>query len=260
MKKNKFVTSALAATLLMSGSAATAATVFANGADGGTTGTTNTVVDFTKPEEPVQPLLPINPDEPAVTPKGTLSLIYVTDLLDFGQHRAGEKTDFTAEKGDQAYTADKQVIKGKDTNPTQNFFMQVSDARADGIGGWKVSGNLKSDEGITITFPQADKIHSSLFQEGQDGLGNVTTAQSVLSNNADTPFFQTTAAANGYGSWLRENDATKIMMTVPANKQAGKITNTITWTLAANPEDPTTEIPPVKPTTPPSDPANGTQG
>ncbi len=253
MKKNKFVTSALVATLLMSGSAATAATVLAaNGASGGTEGKTTNTINFNE-NAPVKPPLPVDPTTDSVNPAGPLALIYVTNELDFGTHRAGEQTDFAGETGDKAFKMDtdgKTAVEDS-SKPAQNFFMQVSDSRPDNNSGWVVSGALDSPQGISITFPQADKIDSSLFKVGDQNLGNVTTTNTVFKGDkTEAEFFKTADKVSGYGSWLRENDATKIMMTVPANKQSGQISNTITWTLKAGPD--ATVADPNAPVTPPA--------
>lgn len=233
MKKNKTITSLLVAGLLVSG---TASTVFAaNGRADDTTGKTDANISFKTTGNPINPIEPVQP-QPPVTPGAPLSLIYVTDAVNFGTDlEAGVKDTFAGVKGDT------NEIEGA-TNAGKNFYMQVMDRRAT-VDGWNVTGKLTSNqfdaatgstvsvEGVQLVFTEAGSVYDDSKAANANIMGHAAT---VDATGGQVVFSATDK--NGRGIFGLTQDVTKMNLKVPTAKQAeGTLHNNITWTLAAGP-------------------------
>lgn len=258
MKKNKVFTSALIATLLLSGSAATAATVLAaNGADADgnvvdKTGKTVTTIKF-KNSKAIDPMIPIDPTEPTVTPKGPLALVYVTDKLDFGEHdlETEDSEDFIGVTGDKGFEQTDATQPATEIKDGQFFHLAVSDTRAtpdpDGTAdGWHVSGSMATNsdyapsadsevpaqlvKGVTIAFPKATQLVS------KTDTTNLLASAVTLAGDATTSSDIFSSTVNAKGQSVMTIPVADITLHVPKTIQYnGTIRSTITWTLAAGP-------------------------
>lgn len=225
LKTNKLTSSLLIATLLLSGSVATASTVLAaNGRTDDKTGATNANITFDeKATDPVTPIDPIDPTDP-VTPTSGLSLIYVTDSLDFGTHKANITEDFAGEKGDLEYK-DGVAVDG-----TNKFQMSVLDAR-NAAADWAVAGDITTEgaTGVTLTFPSSTDFYSNVKGSNE----NVEALGGTIGKGSAATIFSTQAAKTAPGQTAMQMDVKDIKMHVPFAGQTGEVTSTITWTLSS---------------------------
>lgn len=248
MKKNKVFTSALVATLLMSGAGATS--VFAaNGVDTTNTqkGNTNATITFdSTTKEPISPLVPA-PYEP-VKPTDALTFVYVTDSIGFGKHTAGINTDFAGETGDNGYKLDTTTGKTivDEALGNDNFFMQVADTRSGAEAqGWTVSGQMVSTDadsnpidGITLTLPTSAEVITNQVNDPTKAIYGGSKNITLGGKEATADVFYA-AKGSGQGIWGFNSKVTDMKLTVPTavqNAQTDKktITNKITWQLTSS--------------------------
>lgn len=221
-----------------------------------------TIVDPNKPTDPLDPAKPTNPDnggtdEHITGNKGPLSLDVVPSF-DFGIRAIDSvDTDIHAKiqnyKKTPADTADTPVghyvqITDKRSSEKKNFKLTVKDS------GFIADGDKKLDRSsAVITLGESDILNST---NADPEAPMATKGAAVTLGDADATILDNADALKGasvimFGgkavdlikqeSQFKEDGAKDADVTVdqgvklhlPANQQAGKYTDTITWTLAS---------------------------
>jgi len=235
-------------TLLLSGALGLVTMPMVAGAEttdvGNGSGSTNVTATF---EKSTQVVNPVNPDKPGTTDAsgdgangaaagGDLSLIYVTNQLDFGSHEIDVAND-------QVYAANysdaKDATKSANVSKLWNnhAVIEVSDVRGTNAG-WNltVSGSpLKGVDGSTLKGATLALPTGSLTNTGSDSNG---TAAVAVANALDTSAAQVLAAGKdtGAGITVDQLDPSNIKLTVPANQaKAQGYTTSLTWNLSDTP-------------------------
>lgn len=214
------------------GSGASSSSATAN-----TTGTTDISATFTKSTQTVTPVDPNNPDKPSdkgdggngAHAGGDLSLIYVSNKLDFGKHEIDvlNSSTYTA----QNITSDVSGLwNGKD-------IIEVSDVRGSNAG-WTLSvsgGTLTGTDGDTIKGATLALPQGTVSNSGSDSNGATSTAaDNVLDNTSATVLGA--GKDKGAGVTVDQLDPAEIKLTIPANTtKAQAYSTTLNWSLSDTP-------------------------
>ncbi|AVK61522.1 WxL domain-containing protein [Lactobacillus sp. CBA3605] len=207
-------------------------------------GSTDVTATFTAGNTDVTPVDPTDPDTPSTGGDGNnggtagsgLSLIYVTNKLDFGSHAIDVLNSNT-------YAANYTNAEDATTNANTSALwgnkavIEVSDTRGTNAG-WslQVSGSaLKSEsgdtiEGGTLALPVGDVTNS--------GSNGANGAKSVAVTNALGTATNVLTAANtmGAGVTVDQLDPSDVKLTVPANTaKAEAYSTTVNWSLTDTP-------------------------
>ncbi|MGV0168087.1 WxL domain-containing protein [Furfurilactobacillus sp. WILCCON 0119] len=196
------------------------------------TGSTNASATFTPGTTTVNPVDPTDPTKPGTDenngakPGSGLSLIYVTNGLDFGSHQVD-----VVNKNDYDASTSKTLWNGK-------AVVQVADSRGTNAG-WNLSvaadqfATTSGDKltGATLTLPGAASQITT-----NTGTSNGVTSSALsgyaLDNSSATVMNATDG--NGSGITIDQMDPSAIKLTVPANvAKAEAYSTTMNWTLSA---------------------------
>ncbi|AVK64087.1 WxL domain-containing protein [Lactobacillus sp. CBA3606] len=210
-------------------------------------GSTNVTATFTAGNTDVTPVDPTDPDTPSTGGDGNngsntgneggsgLSLIYVTNKLDFGSHAIDvlnsntyaanyTNADDTKTNADtSALWGNKAVIEVSDTRGTNNgWSLQVSGSALKSTSGDTI-------EGGTLALPTGDVTNSGTATNDAKSVA-VTNALGTATN------VLTAAKDGGAGVTVDQLDPTNIKLTVPANTaKAEAYSTTVNWSLTDTP-------------------------
>lgn len=202
-----------------------------------TTGTTDVQAMFKEKSSPVSPVNPDDPNKPddsgdsgnGAQAGGGLSLIYVSNKLDFGSHEIDvlNPETYTAAETDSDVSGlwNKKAVT------------EVSDVRGSNAG-WTlaVAGSSLTGadgsvmQGATLQLPKGTVTNSGATNNGAQS----TEALNVLDGNSATVL--SAAQDHGAGVTVDQIDPSSIKLTVPANsaKTQGYKT-TLNWSLSDTP-------------------------
>ena len=212
------------------------------------TGNTTVIAGFTANTDGVKPVDPSNPgtgdgtggdggNGVDVPNGGGLSLIYVTNNLNFGTHEIDvlKSNDYyahdTTGNSTSALWNDKAVIEVSDVRGTKAGWSL-------GVTGSELTGKdadgkaLAAIDGAELTLP-AGAVSSA---DSIDGNGSVATATTNVLGSTATVL--TAAKGSGSGVTIDQLDPSAIKLTIPANSaEAGTYTATLNWNLASLPTE-----------------------
>ncbi|KZU93604.1 extracellular protein [Lactiplantibacillus plantarum] len=241
VRVSKLVSGILVASSLLvsSGVIAQADTPAAPNADStaNTTGTTDIQAMFKGNSSPVSPVNPDNPNKPdnsgdsgnGAKAGGGLSLIYVSNKLDFGSHEIDvlNPETYTAAETDSDLSGlwNKKAVT------------EVSDVRGSNAG-WTLSvagSSLTGTDGsvmkgATLQLPKGTVTNSGATNNGVQS----TEALNVLDGNSATVL--SAAKDHGAGVTVDQIDPSNVKLTVPANTaKAQGYQTTLNWSLSDTP-------------------------
>ncbi|MFD1421831.1 WxL domain-containing protein [Lactiplantibacillus songbeiensis] len=241
--KKSLKTLLMSSALLLAVAAPLAASADTSSDIGNGSGSTDVSATF---EKSTQTVNPVNPDNPGTSDNsgdkgngaaagGDLSLIYVTNKLDFGSHEIDVSND-------QTYAAnytDSDTTKSADVSSLWNnkAVVEVSDVRGTNAG-WNltVSGTaLTGTDGTTLKGATLVLPTGTLANTGSSSNGTQSVA---VTNALDTAAAQVLTAGkdNGAGITTDQLNPSDIKLTVPANQaKAQGYTTKLTWNLSDTP-------------------------
>lgn len=209
-----------------------------------TGGQTTVSAGFIKNTTSVTPVDPSNPDTPSgggddnngAAAGGDLSLIYVTNKLDFGTHQIDVLSDKTYTASQAADTnSDGDVAANTDALWNGKAVVEVSDVRGTNAG-WTlgVTGSQLTNGSDTLTGAKLALPDGSVTNSGDTTNG--ATAASTTNVIGATATVLSATNGNGAGVTVDQLDPSGITLTVPANVAKAKAyTGTLTWSLSDTP-------------------------
>ncbi|MFC6181881.1 WxL domain-containing protein [Lactiplantibacillus daowaiensis] len=217
-----------------------------NTSNASTTGDTKVTASFTGSTSTIDPVDPNNPDTSVpggdgnngAAAGGGLSLIYVTNQLDFGTHQI-DVLNATTIPANYVDSSDGNNSADTSTLWNNKAVFEVSDVRGTNAG-WHLDvsapNNLKGDDGSIVKGATLTLGAGTLGHSGADA-NNVTTAPiaDVLDGTSNT--LMAAAAGDGAGVTVDQIDPSNIQLTIPANSvKAQGYTTTLNWNLADTPQ------------------------
>ncbi|MFC6181690.1 WxL domain-containing protein [Lactiplantibacillus daowaiensis] len=210
-------------------------------------GKTTVHASFTQGDKNINPIDPAHPDNDTTTianngaqAGGGLSLVYITNVLDFGSHPLDILHD-------QSYPANYQDPNKRDNNANTDALLngkavvEVSDVRGTNAG-WQLSVNgepLKGTDGTTIdgaTLSVNNGSVSTPLKTSETNGVNLSKVTNALAASS-TPLL--TAPMNkGAGLTIAQVDPSDIKLNIPANQAKSQgYDTTVTWNLGDLPKN-----------------------
>ncbi len=200
-------------------------------------GTTSVKAHFDVDDTAVTPVDPSNPNQPSTDgnnhngakPGSGLSLIYVTDALDFGSNKLSGTAD-------QAFPVD--VAKSTSLNKGM-FVTEVSDNRGTAAG-WKLAvtgDSLQGADKSTIKGASISLPAGTLGNSGAEKNGATTAAYTIsLDSKPATNNVLQAVKNNGTGVTVDTFDPANIKLNIPANTARNQdYATTLNWSLSDGP-------------------------
>ena len=208
-----------------------------------TTGSTKVTATFTANTGTVDPVDPNNPNVPdpgntdnGAKPGGGLSLIYVTDQLDFGTHQIDvlNPNTYAANYVDSTTSTNSANVSHLWNSKA---VIQVSDVRGTNAG-WHLTvqgAQLTGADGTALTGATLALKDGSLTNSGTTSNGVVSSDVANAINDSSNLILNA-PVNDGAGVTVDQIDPSNITLTVPANvAKAQAYSTTLNWTLADTP-------------------------